>query len=500
MPDTRKPTQPNVLVIMSDQHHAGVLGCAGDPVADTPNLDRLAAGGVRFTNTYCTYPLCGPSRMSFMTGCQPHEIDCWSNESQISSDITTFAHAFLAGGYLPILSGRMHFVGPDQRHGFVQKLLGDVPESAHLAAGWKLKGVLGDLVDTPGYGRAGILKSGPGRTGYHAYDERVTDLTVNWLRQRANARSQEQPFLLVAGYAAPHCPFVAPPEDFDYFASRIHVRDLPPREERVHPAVEVRRATLGELPVDAQWRTRVAYYGLCRFLDRQVGRVLAALEESGLASDTLVVYTSDHGEMLGEHGWWWKSTFYEGAMRVPMLVTWPGRLRKGLVVPHNVSLADVGPTLLDLAGAPTIPSASGRSFRPLLDDNGTGWDNTVYAEQVSDFGRDRLIPERMMNQDNWKYIYHHGMQPELFDLASDPREEHDRSSDPSCSERLAAMQALALRGWDPDFVVKRYLRFMDSRALLRKWIETVALPEPDPMWFDAPLENRVDASRKPAAK
>ncbi len=307
-------SRPNILLIMSDQHHAGVLGASGDLAVDTPCLDGLAARGVRFAQAYCPSPLCGPSRMAFMTARHPHETGVWSNECSLGSDVPTFAHGFLAGGYETVLAGRMHFVGQDQRHGFQTRLLGDVPESAYLAAGWQLNRVLGELVDTPGYGIAGLRKSGPGRTGYHAYDERVTQVTCQWLHERRRPSPGAAPFLLVVGYAAPHCPFVAPPEDFAHAAARVRLDDLPEPDPHVHPWLARMQRQAGVAPPPSrpdQWRTRVAYYGLCRFLDRQIAAVLQALTAAGLADDTLVVYTSDHGEMLGEHGWWWKSTFHE---------------------------------------------------------------------------------------------------------------------------------------------------------------------------------------------
>ena len=336
-----KQKSPNILLIMSDQHHAGLMSCAGDLIAETPNIDRLAQQGARFSNAYCTFPLCGPSRMSFMTCRHPHEICLWDNESQLNSDTPTFAHSFLSAGYDTVLSGRMHFVGWDQRHGYAQRLISDVPQSAHLAAGWKLRDFLGNLVDTPGMSLTGLLKSGPGRTGYHAYDEAVTHTTVEWLRQRGLSK-QDKPFLLTVGYAAPHCPFVAPPADFETYRRRIAYSDLPLPDEALHPANAVRRQKFGTdpaPPVDAQWRSRVAYYGLCTFLDRQVGAVLSALKQTELETNTIVIYCSDHGEMLGEHGMWWKSTFYDGASRVPLIVAWPnqitaGKLRTELVWTH----------------------------------------------------------------------------------------------------------------------------------------------------------------------
>ena len=402
-----KQKPPNILLIMSDQHHAGILGCAGDAVVETPNLDRIAREGVRFSNAYCAFPLCGPSRMSFMTCRHPHEIGLWDNESQLSSDTPTFAHAFLTAGYDTVLSGRMHFVGWDQRHGYAERIIGDVPESAYLAAGWKLGGVLGDLADTPGMSLTGLIKSGPGCTGYHAYDEAVTHATVAWLRQRGN-HAQNKPFLLTVGYAAPHCPFVAPPQDFEIHRRKIMHSDLPPSDENLHPANAARRKRFGTdppPPVGAQWRSRVAYYGLCTFLDRQVGSVLTALEHAGLADNTIVIYCSDHGEMLGEHGMWWKSTFYDGASRVPLIISWPSHIPAGKSRIENVSLMDIGTTLIDLADVDTLPGASGRSFRSLLTGCDTGWEDTAFAEYAE---RASTTVCRMVRSGPWKYNYYHG--------------------------------------------------------------------------------------------
>ena len=426
MPDKR----PNVLVIMSDQHHAGVMGCAGDAVAQTPNLDRLAAAGALFRNAYCPFPLCAPSRMAFMTAQHPFQIDCWTNETQLDSDAATFAHALLAAGYETVLAGRMHFVRHDQRHGFVRRLIGDVQESAHLAAGWKLDRVLGDLRDTCGCGQNSIIKSGPGRTGYQAYDKAVTDSAVAYLRGR---RGGAGPFLLVVGFVLPHCPFVAPPEDFEAFADRIAVEDLPQRDDAMHPAMQNWRRQSGveqPPPIDAQWRTRAAYYGMCRLMDRNVGRILEALRDAGLLDDTIVVYTSDHGEMLGEHGLWWKSTFYDGACRVPLIVSRPDRATDGATVRENVSLIDVGPTLLDLAGAAPMPAVSGSSFHSLMDGDGS-WPDTAFAENLCGLGG-RAAACRMVRKGQWKYNYYHGADGELFNLVEDPGERDNLWSDPAC--------------------------------------------------------------------
>ncbi|MFH1570248.1 MAG: sulfatase-like hydrolase/transferase [Gemmatimonadota bacterium] len=492
------PQRPSILLVMSDQHHAGVMGCAGDPVAHTPSLDRLARQGVRFSSAYCPFPLCGPSRMSFMASRHPHELGLWDNESQLDGDVPTLAHAFLAAGYDTVLSGRMHFVGWDQRHGFAERLIGDVPESAYLAAGWQLRQVLGDLVDTPGMSLTGVLKSGPGRTGYHAYDEAVTRTTVDWLRQRGRGGG-DRPFLLTVGYGAPHCPFVAPPADFERYHRAIASADLPPHPaaDQLHPVNAERRRRFGTdpaPPLDAQWRARVAYYGLCTFLDRQVGQVLTALEQSGLAGNTIVVYCSDHGEMLGEHGMWWKSTFYDGASRVPLLVSWPGRIAAGPSSARNVSLVDVGTTLIDLAGLDALPGASGRSLRPMIEGDDTGWEDTALAEYAE---RGSPAVSRMVRSGLWKYNYYHGQEPELFHLGDDAGETRNRAGQPEHRDLEQRLRELVLRDWRPDHIGQYMERRNRELALIGHWVKTTRPPEPDPLWFADPPENWVDRDVSP---
>lgn len=494
--------KPNVLLIMSDQHHAGILGAAGDAAVDTPHLDRLARRGLRFANTYCASPLCGPSRMAFMTARHPHEIGVWSNECSLNSDIPTFAHGFLAGGYETVLSGRMHFVGHDQRHGFQHRLIGDVPESVYLAAGWKLRQVLGDLADTPGYGVAGIRKSGPGRTGYHAYDEGVTRTTIDWLRRRGAAPAEAPPFLLVVGYAAPHCPFVAPPGDFAHAAARIGLADLPAPDPHIHPWLRTMQQHSGLVPPPPaadQWRTRVAYYGLCRFLDRQVGAVLGALADAGLDRETIVVYTSDHGEMLGEHGWWWKSVFYEGACRVPFLLAGPGLAPRAEPVGVNVSLNDIGPTLLDLARLEPLPGASGRSLRPFLAGAPpVDWPDRVFAEIASAGGPGQPVqPHRMVRSGPWKYICFHGAGEALFNLVDDPGELRNLADTPDPPSALAELRVAVHAGWDPAAIERRLSTELSERQLVACWVNAVRPPEPDPLWFTTPPENRVDIRPTP---
>lgn len=210
------------------------MGCAGDPIIQTPHLDALASRGVRFDTAYCPYPMCCPSRMAFMTAREPHEIGVYGNAQELRSDIPTFAHAAEASGYDAILAGRMHFVGQDQRHGFRQRIIGDCSPTGWIQHSYRLGHVLGDLTDTPGLDVRGVQKSGPGHTGYMSYDEKVTQTTCDWLENRAQS-PETDPFFMVVGYVTPHCPFVCYEDDFNYYASKISIDDLPDDAPPLHP-------------------------------------------------------------------------------------------------------------------------------------------------------------------------------------------------------------------------------------------------------------------------
>jgi choline-sulfatase len=370
-----------------------------------------------------------------------------------------------------------------------------------VAGGWKLDDVLGSLVDTPGSYVTGLLKSGPGSTGYHAYDEAVADATVRWLKERGSASAgSRQPFLLVAGFASPHSPFVAPPQDY-YRYHDVITPDLLPRVSSTapHPLHQALRREFGipELPAaDVCCRVRAAYYGLTTFIDRVMGRVLDALESAQLAENTIVIYTSDHGEQLGEHGLWWKSTFFEGSVGVPLIVSWPGVLKDSRSVSENVSLVDLGPTLLDLAGCNALPGASGRSFKSVLSGNAADWDNTVYAEHVMCEYNTPLTPQRMVRRGPWKLNYYHGMPCELFNIDEDPHEDHDRSNDPACAAIKAELLKKVLNGWDPERIERQLCNYAQELNLVREWVRRTKPSEPDPCWFQTPPINRIDPIRQ----
>lgn len=461
----------NTLLLMSDQHHPRILGCRGDEVVRTPALDALAARGTLFTQAYCGNPLCVPSRMSFLTGRHGSDIHVWSNQCRLAAEIPTFLHGLTVAGYETILCGRMHFVGPDQRHGFESRLLGDVDARLDPIP-----------LSTTGQTKAAVETAGPGRTAYLAYDEAVTATACEWLRGLPR-RPADRPWCLVVGYVLPHCPYICPREWFEEYNARIEVPEVPAGYlDSLHPALRQWRATRGvdDLSTEQRRVARAAYYGLVTCLDRLIGHVLAALGESGAEADTRVVYTSDHGDMAGELGMWWKSSFYDGSVGVPLLWKEPG-LQEGRECRRNVSLLDIGPTLLDLAGAPPLPGARGRSLRPLLEDRGTSsWPDEVFAEYA---GLQGDPPARMIRRRRWKLNHYHGFaEPQLFDLEADPAELHDLAHDAGCADLRDELVQVVRKDWSGEHIA-HVMSVQDAqRRLLRDWSDcarTQKNPPPD---------------------
>lgn len=479
--------RPNFLIIMADQQSPHVLHHAGDTVVRTPNLDRLAAGGVRFSSAYCGSPLCVPSRMTFLTARHCSDIEVWSNGCVLRSDVPTFPGALAAAGYETVLAGRMHFTGPDQRHGFTRRTIGDVGQPRVKDKG--KHPLLGSIpAETTGQSKGAVETAGPGRTAYMAYDDAVTESACSFLSDW-DRRPGDQPFAMVVGYVLPHCPYICPPELFDYYRDRVTVPSIPAGHSgRMHMAEREDRERRGfDDLTDEQARTaRAAYYGLVEYHDRLCGRVLDALGRTRFADNTIVVYTSDHGEMAGEHGLWTKSVFYEASVGVPMIWSWPQRFQKGVRVGRASSLLDIGPTLLALAGAPPMKDVAGRSLAGFLTGDGEvkDWPDDAFAECCgSPAGR----PSRMLREGPWKIILHHGHdQPQLFNLAEDPEEWNDRRDDPSCADVRQRLMARARENWDGARTASALERAIERRkAVLQK---AKATPERD-FWEIPPDAN-----------
>ena len=475
----------NLLYLHSDQHSPFVAGCCGDPLVETPHIDGLARRGVLLENTYCPSPICVPSRMSMLTGRFPHENRVWTNTHVLDSGIPTLAHAMGAAGLRPVLIGRMHALGPDQLHGYTERLVGD-----HAPNPLGGRGVdHGELSGTAGPARISLEKSGPGQSAYQVHDEDVAAAAVDHLNRlgvRRRAGQPAEPFSLSVGFMLPHQPFVARRRDYHRYAGTMTMPRKPePFSDSLHPYFSWWRRTCGieEVTPEEILRARAAYWALVGVLDTLIGDILAALERNGLAQNTLIVYTSDHGEQVGEHGLWWKQTFYEESVRVPAILCWPGELPAGSRCSRVASSLDLNATMLDALGAPPLSASRGRSLLPILGADGPAGDTAANwrDEAFSEYCTDEGCLHRMVRQGPWKLNYYHGQEPQLFDLRADPDELRDRARDPACAAVREALEREVLAGWDPEEIARRMVRRCADRALIDQWAKEVR-PEDQYRW------------------
>ena len=459
--------RPNLLYIHSDQHNPAVTGCYGDPLVQTPHLDGLAARGVVFDNVYCPSPICVPSRMSMLNGRYPYENEVWTNNHILDPGSPTFAHAMGAVGYRPVLIGRMHSLGPDQLHGYAERLVGD--HGSNYLGG---KGVdHGTLTGTAGPARVSLEKSGPGQSAYQVHDEDVTVATVDYLNRlgvRKRAGVMEEPFSISVGFMLPHQPFVARREDYDLYDGRMTMPKHPePFSDALHPYFRWWREQCGIVEVsDAEiLRARTAYWALVTRMDQMIGEILTALQENDLAENTIILYMSDHGEQVGEHGLWWKQTFYEDSVRVPTILSWPGALPEGVRCDRIVSSLDLNATMIDALEAPALPNSRGRSVLPLLREKGAAWEDIAFSEYCTDEG----CYHRMIRSGDWKLNYYHGQPSQLFNLTEDPAELHDRAGDAACQDVLEALTQQVLDGWDPEAIAAKMEAKRAEAKILAGW-------------------------------
>lgn len=439
---------PNILILMADQLTPGALPVYGNPVVRTPHIDRLAAGGVVFDAAYCNSPLCAPSRYTFLSGRLPSRIGAYDNAAELPAEVLTFAHHLRHAGYQTALSGKMHFAGPDQLHGFEQRLTTDIyPADFGWTPNWDAPEQRPEWY----HNMSSVIDAGPCvRTNQIDYDEEVVFAARRHLFDVARG-GDARPFCLVVSMTHPHDPYVIPRPYWDMY--RDEDIDLP-RVSLPLEAWDAHSLRLREVcdigrnpPTDAQVRAaRRAYYGAISFVDEQVGTLLRALDEAGQADDTIVLLVGDHGDMLGERGLWYKMNFFEGAARVPLIVHAPARF-----TPHRVSaavsLADILPTLVDLAHDGRSPEApepiDGRSLWRHL--TGQGGHDEVIGEYL---GEGALAPLVMIRRGPWKFIHSRPDPDQLYHLGDDPDELHNLAKDPAAATTLQAFREEATRRWD----------------------------------------------------
>jgi choline-sulfatase len=458
-------TPANTLVIMSDEHQARAMGCAGHAFVSTPNLDRLAARGTTFANAVTPSPICVPARAAFATGQYVHRCRYWDNSFGYDGRVRGWGHALQDAGIRVESIGKLHYRGADLPTGFDAE---HIPMHLHQGVGMVWASIRDPLPARRPEGKRMLGNYiGPGESDYTRYDQAIADRAVAWLHD--TGKTWREPWCLYVGFVAPHFPLVAPQQFFDlYPLESLPEPKLHPRAGyRLHPWLQEHEdfwSHEATLESDIERRTAIAaYYGLVSWLDHNVGRILAALESAGLTASTRVIYTSDHGDNLGARGQWGKSNLYRESTDVPMIVAGPGFERGHCATP--VSLLDLSVTLVESAGldaASVLPEAGGQSLQAIAaspyDPN-----RTVFSEYHA-VGSNTA--GYMLRQDRWKYHYYVRHAPELFDLQSDPEETTNLAASPEHRAVVARMHDALQAICDPEAVDREAKN--DQAALIER--------------------------------
>jgi choline-sulfatase len=434
---------PNLLIVIADQLAAHALPAYGNHVARTPHLNRLAAESVVFENAYTPSPLCGPSRAAMMTGLLASATGAFDNACEWRADIPTWGHHLRLAGYRTIIAGKMHFVGPDQLHGFEERLTTDIyPADFGWTPDWDSPGERPDWY----HSMDSVLSAGPcARSNQIDYDEAVMHAARRCLFDLARSEDK-RPFCLAVSLTHPHDPFNIEQrywdryDDTDIDMPRVAaLPDADPHSRRLRQIYGMDAQPVSDAHIRA---ARHAYYGAVSYVDDQLGVLRETLGAAGLEDDTAIVFLSDHGEMLGERGLWYKMSFFEGASRVPLIVHAPGRF-----VPRRVSLPvsllDLLPTLCDFVGAAPPCGIGGSTLLPHL--LGQGGHGDVFGEYCAE---GTLAPMVMIRRGPWKFIHAPGDPDQLFDLAADPDELCNLAARAAPPASLAAFRAEAAARWN----------------------------------------------------
>lgn len=458
-------SQPNILFIMADQMSAKALPMYGHPVVQAPALARLAAEGVVFDKAYCNSPLCGPSRLSMMSGLLPHKVGAYDNAPEFAASIPTFAHYLRLSGYLTCLSGKMHFAGPDQLHGFEERLTTDIyPSDFGWTPNWSEPDAKVRFQDMQN-----VAETGPcARSLQIDYDDEVEYQAKRWLFDQAR-KKERQPFLLTVSFTSPHDPYVAEPRFWDlYKDEEIDLPAVGPishNQRDAHSARIFEHYSVGEIEVTEAMlrRMRRGYYASISYIDAKVANLMATLEQAGLQDDTIVIFTSDHGDMMGERGLFYKKTFFEWALRVPLIFRAPKLFGPARVMPP-VSLLDMLATLQELGGG---------SVEDLLESDGLSLAGALKGEALpprtlaGEFLAEGVFePAFMLRDGTYKFFYSEIDPPLLYNLEEDPEELNNLASEPSHQEVVAAFNAQASQLWNAREIKAQILADQNRRRLV----------------------------------
>ncbi len=497
--------KPNILLIICDQMVADLTGAYDHPVVQTPNLDALVEQGVRFDNGYSPCPICSPTRATLMTGKYASRTGTYDNTCMLPSDEPTIPYYLGAEGYETVLSGKMHFVGPDQLHGFEKRLTTDVFPSNMNWLPQRPEGIFDDYSDYHAepiaidYVTAGVRQW----SMQLDYDEEVHFRALEYLRgkrsqytgtlQKELPPRDERPFFLTVSYCHPHEPFHATQELWDlYEDSEIELPEFPENlEELEHPMDQMLNIFHGTHRVDLDdkenlYNMRRAYFAMVTYIDRKVGELLSALDEYGLREDTVVIFLSDHGDMLGERRMVQKRTFYDYSSKVPWIMSYPKQWSGETKVAEAVSIVDLLPTLLDVAGVDDdkMLPVDGKSVLPLVDGERDP-ERAVFSEFHCEGVTTTCF---MVKQGDYKYIHVSGYDPQLYNLEIDPGEWNNLAGQPEFQEIEAKLHDLIMTEFDPEAIEKG----VKESLAKRKVIKDAMLATGKPKWDYQPFFDATD--------
>ncbi len=460
-------TQPNILMVMADQMAAPALPVYGHPLVDAPNIERLASDGVVFGNAYCNSPLCAPSRFSMLSGRLATRIGAYDNAAEFPSAVPTMAHYLRLAGYRTCTAGKMHFIGADQLHGFEERLTTDIYPADF---GWTPDWQRPDEHLEWFHNLVNVIAAGPSaRTLQIDFDDEVGFRSERWLYDRARG-ADERPFFLLVSFTHPHDPYNIPRQYWDRYdheaidlpgVPSIAAADRDPHSRRLYDNYD--RAEF-DITDDHVRNARHAYYGAISYVDDRIGELLRVLDETAQRENTIVIMTSDHGDMLGERGMWFKMTFFEWASRIPLIFHAPGRVAPARRT-QNVSLVDLLPTVLELAGtaAPETAELDGRSLVPIIHGSVSDWPDTVLGEYCAEGS---VAPLFMVRRGRYKYVSCPADPPLLFDLGADPVELANIAGAVEHAEAEQALADIVHATWDADRLYRDVVASQQRRRLV----------------------------------
>ncbi|MEX1235176.1 MAG: choline-sulfatase [Roseovarius sp.] len=465
-------SRPNILIFMVDQLNGTFFPNGPAEWLHAPNLKRLAARSTRFANAYTASPLCAPARASFMSGLLPSRGRVYDNAAEFAADIPTYAHHLRRAGYQTCLSGKMHFVGPDQMHGFEERLTTDIyPADFGWTPDYRKPG---ERIDWWYHNMGSVTGAGVAEiSNQMEYDDEVAHEATRKVYDLARGKD-DRPWCLTVSFTHPHDPYLARKKYWDLYEDCEHLlpevpamdyADHDPHSQRIFDANDWRSYDITE---DHIRRARRAYFANISYLDDKIGEVMEALDGTRQTEDTIILFVSDHGDMLGERGLWFKMSFYEGSARVPMMIAAPGMVPGRIDAP--VSTIDVCPTLCDLAGVSmeeVAPWTTGQSLVTL--GQGAAREAPVAMEYAAEASYAPLVSLR---QGKWKFNRCAIDPDQLFDLEADPHELNDLAADPAHAKTVEAFSDMADSRWD---LAAFDAQVRESQA--RRWVVYEALRE-----------------------